>query len=283
MSGPASDFKDRYGSWAVIAGGSDGIGASFAHQVAAEGINVVLLARRRVVLDECAASVRRSHSVEVRTVSVDLTAADFVAGVRSATDDLEVGLLIYNAGAPQSAPRFLDEPIEQALALLRLNCDGPLLLAHHFGQSMRQRRRGGMIFLTSVAGLAGSSYQATYCATKAFDHLLAESLWHDLHGFGIDVLSLVVGATHTPTAARTNLDFGALGGFNGQGATMTPDAVAAEGLSNLGKGPFWIAGEVNRQAAGLFLSPDRVRAIETMSMGAAVMRGLEYRPVTSRE
>ena len=82
MSGPASDFKDRYGSWAVIAGGSDGIGASFAHQVAAEGINVVLLARRRDVLDECAGSVRRSHGVEVRTVSVDLTAADFVAEVR---------------------------------------------------------------------------------------------------------------------------------------------------------------------------------------------------------
>jgi short-subunit dehydrogenase len=283
MSGLANDFKDRYGSWAVIAGGSDGIGASFAHQVAAEGINVVLLARRRDVLEECAGSVRRSHGVEVRTVSVDLTAADFLAEVRSATSDLEVGLLIYNAGAPQGAPRFLDEPIEQALALLRLNCDGPLLLAHHFGQAMRQRRRGGMIFLTSVAGLAGSSYQVTYCATKAFDHLLAESLWHDLHPSGIDVLSLVVGATETPTAARTNLDFTALGRFGEQGATMAPDEVAAEGLANLGKEPFWIAGEFNRRAGEFFLSPDRITAIETMSMAAAVMRGLEYRPVASRE
>ena len=140
-----------------------------------------------------------------------------------------------------------------------------------------------MIFLTSMAGLAGSSYQVTYCATKGFDHLLAEALWHDLHPFGIDVLSLVVSATDTPTAARTNLDFDALGSTGWEGTAMSPDTVAAEGLSNLGKGPFWIAGEVNREAAGLFLSPDRVSAIEAMSMGAAVMRGLEYRPVTPRE
>ncbi len=283
MSDPLSAFKGRYGSWAVIAGGSDGIGAAFAHQVAAQGINVVLLARRRDVLDECADSVRRRHGVHVRAVSVDLTTTDFIEQVRSETTDLEVGLLIYNAGAPQGAPRFLDEPIDQALALLRLNCDGPLLLAHHFGQAMRQRRRGGMIFLTSMAGLAGSSYQATYCATKGFDHLLAEALWHDLHPFGIDVLSLVVSATDTPTAARTNLNFDALGSIGWEGAAMAADEVAAEGLANLGNGPFWIAGEVNRRAAGVFLSPDRVSAIEAMSMGAAVMRGLEYRPVKLRE
>ena len=98
MTGSPSDFADRYGPWAVIAGGSEGVGASFARQLAEHGINLVLVARKPDPLEETATAVR-GRGVEVRTLSLDLLDADMLARVREVTDDVEVGLLVFNAGA----------------------------------------------------------------------------------------------------------------------------------------------------------------------------------------
>ena len=221
-----STFRHRYGPWAVIAGGSDGIGFAFADQLAAKGLHLMLLARRENILNECADRLRTRHGVEVKTVSVDLRAPDLAGTVAQSTDGLDVGLLVYNAGAPAGAARFLDEPVETAQQMVALNCVGPIALAHHFGRSMRKRGRGGMIFLTSMAGLVGSSYQVAYCATKAFDHVFAEALWHDLHPAGIDALSLIAGATRTPTSERMGLDFSKLNPSDPEASAMQPEAVA---------------------------------------------------------
>jgi short-subunit dehydrogenase len=274
-------FQQRYGPWAVIAGGSDGIGAAFADQLAARGLHVALLARREATLTECAEGLRARHGARVRIVPVDLRDANAGETVAAATADLEVGLLVYNAGAPAGAGRFLDQPLETSLRMVELNCQGPLTLAHHFGGAMRERGRGGMIFLTSLAGLVGSSYQVAYCATKAFDHVLAEALWHDLHPAGIDVLSLVAGATRTPTAERMGLDFSKLSPADPEAGAMRPEDVAREGLEQLGRTPLWVAGEGNRAILPLVLSPDRASAIEIMSAGAAGIHELPHVPVTS--
>ena len=256
-----SDLQ-QYGPWALIAGGSEGIGLCFAEQLAAAGINLLLLARRDEPLQAASAHLQNTYPVEVRTRALDLTSPDLEQQLTAITDDLEIGLLVYNAGAMHGVGLFLDEPLQKAQTLVRLNCNGPLTFCHHLGRAMRQRGRGGIILLSSLSGLTGGAYVATYAATKAFDIVLAESLWAELAPHGVHVLGLVAGATDTPAMAATGADFAA-------GQAMDPAEVAREGLQQLPHGPLHVAGEGNRMAATVLRSEDRRQSIAMMTAGAA--------------
>ncbi|HEB90663.1 MAG TPA: SDR family NAD(P)-dependent oxidoreductase, partial [Deltaproteobacteria bacterium] len=144
---PMGGYAERYGPWALIAGGSEGIGLSFARRLAARGIHLVLLARRRKPLEEAASLLREEYGVEVRVHAVDLSARDLDRLLDDILHGLEIGLLIYNAGATHGAGLFLDAPLDAARRLVDLNCHGPLVLCHRLGRSMRERGRGGIILL----------------------------------------------------------------------------------------------------------------------------------------
>src|SRR6185369_5799229 len=103
---------ERYGPWAVIAGGSEGLGASFAEMLATDGFGLVLLARKTEPLEETAASARVAGA-DVRTLGVDLTTPDAVDRIRTITDDVDVGLLIVNAGANAYGHPFVDGDLER--------------------------------------------------------------------------------------------------------------------------------------------------------------------------
>jgi len=262
----------RYGPWAFVAGASEGIGAAFARQIADAGIHLVLAARRAEPLEALAGEIRASRAVQVRTVALDLTEGDLVARLAPATDDVEIGLLVYNAGAAHGATRFHDGPVERALQLVRLNCVGPVVLCHHFGGRMLARGRGGIIQLTSVSSVAGAARTATYCASKAFDLVFAEGLWAELRPRGVDVLALVAGATRTPAMERSGARIG--DDFRG----MEAEDVAREGLAHLGEGPTHVAGEFNRAAfEGLRKAP-RADAVKALSAGARAVFGLPDEP-----
>jgi short-subunit dehydrogenase len=174
--------------------------------------------------------------------------------------------LIYNAGAERGAGFLWERPLEDALHQVYLNCRAPVLLAHHFGGAMAARGRGGIVMLTSMAAGAGGGYLAVYSATKAFDRTFAEALWVELGQKGVDVLSLVAGLTDTP-AMRS---LGILRPEN-EAAMMSADAVAAEGLAALAKGPMWVAGEGNRAMAPAFFGQDRAALALGMSQANAAM------------
>lgn len=269
MAETSGSFAHRYGPWALVAGGSEGIGRSFAHQIAERGVNVVLVARRAEPLEATARELRAAARVDVRTLALDLTADDAHARIRAATDDIGVGLLVYNAGATHGVALFHDAPVERALSLIALDCIGPVRLAHHFGARMRDRGRGGIILLSSVSGSAGSALTTAYAACKAFDTVLAEGLWAELHTRGVDVLGLVAGATRTPAMERS----GALIGTDTLPG-MDPDDVAREGLENLANGPTWIAGDANRQAFDMLRGLPRRAAVKALSAGARAVYGL---------
>ena len=95
-------FKSRFGPWALVAGASDGIGECFARQLAERGINLVLLARREALLEELAAELRKAHDIQTRVIVADLKADDLDHRVARSSDDLEIGLLVYNAGTCSS-------------------------------------------------------------------------------------------------------------------------------------------------------------------------------------
>src|SRR5689334_7664931 len=134
-------FVEKYGRWAVVAGASEGIGAALADQLASRGMDLVLIARNGPLLDEVATRARGDHGVQTRVVVGDLTDPGAGAKVAAATDGLEVGLLIYNAGASDRTNAFLDNDVDYSLEQIKLDCIGPTVLAHHFGTAMRQRGR----------------------------------------------------------------------------------------------------------------------------------------------
>ena len=104
---------DRYGPWALIAGASEGLGAAFADESASRGCNVVLIARRRELMEDTAAGIRDRHGVETRTLVADLARADIGELVAPVTDDIDVGFFVYNAAfAPQGL--FVNVPMRKS-------------------------------------------------------------------------------------------------------------------------------------------------------------------------
>jgi len=236
-------FRERYGPWAVVAGASQGLGAEFARQIAARGVNVALVAVDRERLQAVGSEIRSAHGVEVRTATFDLADADLGGSVDALTSGLDVGLLVYNA-AYAPIGRFVDQPLEGALRALDVNCRAPLVLAHRFAPRLVARGRGGILLLSSMAGLHGTAMVATSAATKAFNLVLAEGLWAELRENGVDVLACCPGPTRTPGYLQSKA--------RGSLRPMEPDAVVIETLRALGAKPSLVTGRSNRLAAFVF-------------------------------
>lgn len=219
----------RYGPWAVIPGGSEGIGACIATRLAKSGINSVLIARKPEPLEEVAGQVR-ALGAEARTLAMDLAADDMFDRICEATADIEAGLLVYNAGASLRTGPFIEWDIADVEQVIRLNVLGQTRLSHHFGKQMAKRGRGGIILMGSLAGVAGSPSVITYSGAKAYSQIFSEGLWWEMKQHGVDVLHVVVGQTNTPAMARLGI------GYDGD-AGDDPDMVAALALDNIANGP----------------------------------------------
>jgi uncharacterized protein len=253
-----TEFVQKYGQWAVIAGASEGIGASLADQLAARGLDLVLIARNGPLLDEVATRAREKHGVQTCVVVQDLTDPDAGAKVADATDGLDVGLLIYNAGASDRTTTFLENEVEYSLKQIELDCIGPIALAHHFGSAMRERGRGGIVLVASLACVAGSATLAVYSAVKAFQHNFAEGLWAELRPHGVDVCCTPLGMTYTPALQRMGVEYD-------PATQMLSEDVAREIIVNIGNGPVHVVGENNRAVASQVWTIDRRTLVEMIS------------------
>ena len=232
-------FASTYGPWAIVAGASEGLGAAFAEALAARGVSLVLLARRVELLDGVAARLRARHGVEVRTEGFDLGRVDLPSALERLISGLDVGLVVYNAAfAPVGdlASRGVDE----LLRVVDVNVRGPLVFARVLAPRLMARRCGGIVLMSSLAGNQGAPRIATYAASKAFNTVLGESLWHELKPHGVDVVVSCAGAIRTPGYASTA----------GKDAPGTLDAseVAEATLGALGDGPVVVPGMINRIA-----------------------------------
>lgn len=249
-------IKDRYGPWAVVAGGSEGVGLELALLLGSHGVHVVLVARNRERLEHAAGRVR-DHGVEVRTVAVDLSEPDAVAEVVRATADVEVGLLVLNAGANSHGGPFTERDLTALDRIVRVNVGAVLGLTHHYAATMRERARGGVLLVGSLAGYVGTSTEAVYAGAKAFSRVFAEGLWAELAPQGVDVLELVLGVTRTPAMERAGLD------LDLPGLTVSdPADVAREGLERLPHGPVHVV-RAHEALLPSRLSPDRARVVST--------------------
>ncbi len=191
-----NDFKKKYGPWALITGASSGIGEEYAKQLAAKGLNIALVARRKDRMDEIATEIEKKFNIKVRVIAVDLLAENFMEEIKSKTDDIEIGLFVSNAGMLYIG-NYMDNSLENDLRMIDLNVRVPAILTHHFVQKMIERKRGGIIYTASMLGFMGTPYASTYAGTKAHEITKGEGLAHELKPFGIDVLTLNPGLTET--------------------------------------------------------------------------------------
>jgi short-subunit dehydrogenase len=220
----------KYGPWALVIGGSEGVGAAFARKLAAAGFKLVLVARKPRPLEAVAAQLSASGA-EVRALSADLSQPDALDKVRTVTDDIETGLLIYNAGANNTRGTFVELPKEVTQSVIAINVLGQVDFARHYGALMCKRGRGGMILAGSLSGYMGSPTLAAYTASKAFSRIFSEALWAECKPFNVDVLHLNIGFTATPAMERLGIDIS---------VAEAPETVAQEGLDNIARGPLWI-------------------------------------------
>jgi short-subunit dehydrogenase len=217
-------FRSRYGPWAVITGASDGIGKALAGQVAARGINVILVARNEPKLRAIADQLTGALAIQTRVIAADVSDSNAVARLEDQTRDIDVGLVILAAGFG-TADAFADAPLEPELEMIGVNITAVARLAHTFARRLVDRGSGGMILFGSILGWQGVPGQASYGATKAYVQSLAEGLHHELAPRGVDVLSVAPGPVQS--------GFGARAAMNMRFAT-TPDVVARATLEALG-------------------------------------------------
>jgi short-subunit dehydrogenase len=193
-----AEFRRQFGPWGFVAGASTGTGLALSHELAARGLNVVMLARNQDRLVQQAGEVRDQHGVEVRELVADLADPDIGDIVAEATDDLEVGLFIYNATVPLFG-HFLECSLDHHVLSVAVNCAAPVTLCYLFAPQMVERGRGGIGIVGSNAATQGSINFSTYSAGKAFEWILAESLWAELGDHGVDVCTVLSGPIASPS------------------------------------------------------------------------------------
>ncbi|MGI9432316.1 MAG: SDR family NAD(P)-dependent oxidoreductase [Myxococcota bacterium] len=234
-------FRTRYGPVALVSGSAQGIGLEFARALAARGLDLVLVDIRDDLLPGVAAELERAHGVETHPVVLDVGERSAGDRFRELAEQHEIGLGIANAAIGGVGP-FLSESLDAHRARLAVNCGGALSLCHALSPAMLARGRGGLILLSSMAGLQGTAGVASYSATKAYDLALAEALWYELKPGGIDVVAVLPGSTDTPGMRSSHPR-------EDRVTLMPAEQIAAEGLDALGRVPRHVCGEANQKVA----------------------------------
>src|SRR5438309_1589123 len=215
--------KGQFGPWALVTGASSGIGKEFARQIAASGINVVLVARRDALLAELGRAISQEFDVQYRALAMDLSQEGFIVGLADATHVLK-----------------LDRQLLQKT--LRLSTMAHLDIAHHFGAKLAERRRGGIILAGAMGAENGVPCMANDGAAKAYVHSLGEALHYEFKPLGVYVTVLAAGFTNTAVLEKFGLDPKTM-----PMKPMSVEQCVSEGLSGLLKNRSRIVpGRLNR-------------------------------------
>lgn len=233
---------------ALITGASSGLGEQFAHRIAAAGKDVVLVARREEKLQALSTKLEAAHNIRALVVPEDLARDGAAQRIRSAVDaaGLSVGILVNNAGFGRFEP-FEHTPMAQNSDMVRVNCVAPVELTQVFVPDMLEKGAGCLVYVASTAAFVPTPWMAVYGATKSFNLFLAEALWAEYQGRGIDVLAVCPGVTTTGFQEVADVD------GNPPGLMVaTAEEVVDATLARLHKGPSFVHGWANQPA--VFLS-----------------------------
>jgi len=197
-------LKTKYGSWALVTGASSGIGRELTLRLAEAGLNVVLSARRKDVLQELADDITTAYKVKTHVVVADMSKHEGVEHLIEASKHLDIGLLVANAGVGTSG-LFFESTLDDEIDLLRINCEAVLMLTHFYSKEFANRGGGGIILMSSIVGFQGTPYAANYAASKAYVQSLAEALNVELKALNIDVLAAAPGPVNSNFASNAGM------------------------------------------------------------------------------
>jgi hypothetical protein len=188
---------------ALITGSTAGIGAAFARHLASDGHNLVLVARDKKRLGEQATELHDRHGIEAEVLAADLATDDGIESVAGRLSDRKnsVDLLVNNAGFGNKG-RYLDVPMADELKMLKVHCEAVLRLTSAATESMRDRGRGGVVNVASVAAFLP---RGTYGASKAWVVQFTQGAARDLAGSGVRLMALCPGFVRTEFHERAGM------------------------------------------------------------------------------
>lgn len=254
-------FFVSYGPWALVTGASSGIGRAFAYELASCGLNIILVARNKLVLDEVAIDLQRNFGVKTSVLVADLGERSGVEAVLEQVKSFEIGLYVASAGFGTSGP-FVDADLSEEVDMIQVNCVAAIELTHAVANQMKPRRRGGIVLLASLVGWQGVPLSATYAATKAFVQSFAEAIRVELKHVKIDVLSVAPGPVLSGFDQRANMKIN-------HGATA--EQVASEALRALGRRTTVVPGAISKVLTYSLFTVPRTLRVQIMRR---VMSGL---------
>jgi hypothetical protein len=209
--------KNKFGPWVIITGASSGIGKEFARQLAAHGFNLVLVARRLVLLEDIGQQLAKGFGIEYLAIEADLANGNAIDIITKATDKLDIGLLISNAGTGKPG-KFLSFEEKELTYVLQLNAVSHLRLTHYFGRRMAKRGNGGVVLTGAMGATDGVPYMANEAGTKGYIHSLGKSLHTEFKESGLNITVLITSPTETPVLGKL--------GFNKDNIPMKPVSAA---------------------------------------------------------
>ncbi|MFJ9372002.1 SDR family NAD(P)-dependent oxidoreductase [Streptomyces sp. NPDC101455] len=188
---------------ALITGSTAGIGAAFARRLAADGHNLVLVARNTARLGEQATELHDRHGIEAEVLTADLATDKGIDTVAARLADRKnpVDLLVNNAGFGNKG-HYLDVPMADELKMLKVHCEAVLRLTSAATEAMRERGRGGVVNVASVAAFVP---RGTYGASKAWVVQFTQGAAKDLAGTGVRLMALAPGFVRTEFHERAGM------------------------------------------------------------------------------
>ena len=236
------DLKGKYGSWAFIGGAAEGLGSAYARALASGGMNLILVDQQKALQEKLSGQLRSSYGIQVIPMHLDLAESVAVQKIEEVLKEYACRLFIYNA-AFSRVQKFMENDPAQLDRYVQVNVRTPLHLVHAFCalHNKQSELRKGIILMSSLAGSWGTRLLGPYGGTKAFNHNLAESLYHELKDDGFDVLACIAGPSSTP-GYLASLPRGKANTVS----VMTPDQVVSAALGALGTRAFVIPGFRNK-------------------------------------
>ncbi|XP_050078156.1 inactive hydroxysteroid dehydrogenase-like protein 1 [Anopheles maculipalpis] len=201
---PKQTFTEKYGEWAVITGASDGIGKGYADYLAQKRMNIVLIARNEQKLNRVATELTRKYPIRTKIVVADFTERQEALYDHLAQEllPLDVGILVNNVGLSYERAMCVDElPRKTVWDLLTVNVASVTLLCHMLVPSMKQRRRGLIVNISSLSASAPAPYLTVYSASKVYVRNFSMALREELHPFSVQVQTVLPGFVRTNMTA----------------------------------------------------------------------------------
>lgn len=234
------EFLKRYGRWALVAGAAEGLGEAFCLALARKGMNIILVDRQEPAMKSLSGRLESEFNIETLNLHLDLADEEASNLMLEKSVNLDCRLLVYNAAHSLVKP-FLEHTEDELDKYLDVNCRTLMHTVYGFVDQLRTHSSGGILMMSSLAGLWGTQRVAAYGATKAFTLNFAEALYHELKDEKIDIMACIAGATATPAYLSTRPEYGLI-----KPSVMDPRKVADFAIKNLGKKAYCIPGISNK-------------------------------------